>query len=365
MLSTIFNSSVRNLRGLSSSSFLSIHSVPDFLDNIRKRHEQNSSLDPRKFSAIQQDLFYGLASVYRGCQSEEWKALVPSIQQHALKEIINQCPLNSRCVKKPWGYAGDAKALDLFYYDIPSFDVVTPIGKLVWAFTNATPAARAVRHRAIKIASMVDSFSELKKPRILSLACGHLRELSFSKKFQQGDCEVVALDQDDRSLSTVQSDYGHLGVTTVHAKVKKLLKDPTFVDSLGEFDLVYASGLFDYLDDEAAKALMKVMYRCTRESGTTLFTNFVPGIVCRAYMETYMDWWLIYRDTTDLLRLSRDLISETGGSFSLEPCQNIAFLSYRKSPVNELSLQFEALNDPPFFKRHDAQKEDRTRVSLR
>lgn len=59
-------------------------------------------------------------------------------------------------------------------------------------------AFQAVRHRRALLASQVDAtIAANPKARILSIACGHLREFSlcrFDAKVWQG--ELIALDQD-------------------------------------------------------------------------------------------------------------------------------------------------------------------------
>ena len=75
----------------------------------------------------------------------------------------------------------------------------------------------------------------------------------------------------------------------------------------GQFDFVYAAGLFDYLDKKAATALTCHMFDMTSPGGLVLIPNFLTGIRDSGYMEAFMDWHLIYRDHADMEALAAAL----------------------------------------------------------
>ncbi len=67
------------------------------------------------------------------------------------------------------------------------------------------------------------------------------------------------------------------------------------------FDLVYAAGLFDYLTEKVARALVARMVTFLKRGGTLLIANFASGLTDAGYMEAFMDWRLTYR-TRDQMR---------------------------------------------------------------
>jgi extracellular factor (EF) 3-hydroxypalmitic acid methyl ester biosynthesis protein len=73
--------------------------------------------------------------------------------------------------------------------------------------------------------------------------------------------------------------------------------------NLGQYDLVYAAGLFDYLNSGVASALTRHMWDIVRPSGLMLIPNFMVGTRDRGYMESFMDRHLIYRTETDMWEL--------------------------------------------------------------
>jgi hypothetical protein len=77
--------------------------------------------------------------------------------------------------------------------------------------------------------------------------------------------------------------------------------------NLGQFDFVYAAGLFDYLAAPAAQALTRRMFEMTGPGGLMLIPNFLTGVRDTGYMESFMDWHLIYRDQSDMRALAAAL----------------------------------------------------------
>ena len=78
----------------------------------------------------------------------------------------------------------------------------------------------------------------------------------------------------------------------------------------GQFDFVYAAGLFDYLNGPVAAAFTLRMFEMTRPGGQMLIPNFLGGVKDRGYMESFMDWHLIYREHADMEALAATLPAE-------------------------------------------------------
>jgi hypothetical protein len=69
-------------------------------------------------------------------------------------------------------------------------------------------------------------------------------------------------------------------------------------------DVVYASGLFDYLDHRVGAALLKRMYAALKTGGSLLIANLTRDNEELGYMEAVMDWWMHYRTEIDMRRLA-------------------------------------------------------------
>ena len=72
----------------------------------------------------------------------------------------------------------------------------------------------------------------------------------------------------------------------------------------GSFDMVYAAGLYDYLNQRLASALSAAFFSLLRPGGRLVVENFDAGIYDSGYMEAIVDWFLIYRDAAEMLALA-------------------------------------------------------------
>jgi cyclopropane fatty-acyl-phospholipid synthase-like methyltransferase len=140
----------------------------------------------------------------------------------------------------------------------------------------------------------------------------------------------VALDADAQSAAEVQQCYSGYGVEAVTASFRRLLSKKS---GTGEFDLVYSTGLFDYLNQRTGRRLTASMFQMLRPGGTLLIANFLPGVRDIGYMEAFMDWNLIYRSRHDMIDLTSDIPETEVKDIQLvsEECKNIIFLALTRN----------------------------------
>jgi SAM-dependent methyltransferase len=167
--------------------------------------------------------------------------------------------------------------------------------------------------------------------RALSIAAGHLRELELAQRIV--DCEhdqLIALDQDMRSVKEVGEAYGRFRVRAMHASVADVLNGSVRLDKL---HLVYAAGLLDYLKDDVAARLIRSCLEMLAPGGRLVVANFAPDLPDVGYMEAMMDWWLIYRDESDLRALASAAAKAglTGESLYRDTTGRIVFLEIEKA----------------------------------
>jgi len=259
------------------------------------------------FAGALDDLFDDLAG-RRDDEPEGWAQYAAACREHPVRRLLHQDPFTWRAFSKPRGYAGDAVMMDYIYglgEAASAARGATPIGAAIMRYMGTRPSARAVRYRRQLLAELIDHTAERGGDRVFALAAGHLREIGLSRAVRDGSLtEVVAVDADEASLSVVAQEYAHLGVQAVPGSVRQILagKGPR-----GQFDLVYAAGLYDYLDDAVAAALTRRLFAMTRPGGTLLIPNFKVGARDTGYMESFMDWTLIYRDHAAMERLVASL----------------------------------------------------------
>lgn len=266
-----------------------------------------------------------LARLRAATPRTEWRRFAENARcSHPICEKLRQDPFTLRALEKPRGYAGDAKMID-FVYGYSEANHISETGKAILACTTNTATAQSVRHRRDTFAKAVDNTaSETIPPRILALACGHLREAHLAEAVQKKRIgEYVAFDQDAKSLVVVKEEFSQFGVRTVQGSVLDL-----DFDSLGKFDLIYAAGLYDYLWRGAAKELTAYAFEMLNPGGKLMIANVLPDIPDAGYMEAIMDWWLVYRTPEQLESVADSIPPNEIASkrtFS-DPLGNIVFL---------------------------------------
>jgi hypothetical protein len=280
-------------------------------------------------------LYAGLERIRRAARPENWRAIGRYCLRHPLRELVHRDPLLERAYIKPRRYAGDAVMMDMIYGH-PSVEHelarVSAIGREIHAFTVELPACRAVRARRILLAQLLDKVAdEVRSPRVLALAAGHLREAELSRAVSEGRLgRYVALDQDRDSLRVVEERLGSRGVETMCESVAGMLKGRSGPAGDG-LDLIYAAGLFDYLTDPVAARLTEILFEWLRPAGQLLIANFNPDTACAGLMEAFCEWRLLYRSPGDLEALSAVLPAHRVGSRSIysDEMRHLAYLEVR------------------------------------
>jgi hypothetical protein len=267
----------------------------------------NEGLQAGRIARPLDELFDGLLE-RREQAPQDWPAYAQSCLSHPVCSLPHQDPFAYRAFAKPRGYAGDAVMMDYIYglgEAGPAAREATPLGRAIFQYMDTRPSAKAVRYRRRLIADLIDHVADQGGSSVLAIAAGHLREFELSAAVQTGKLqEFVVFDQDEASLSVVARDYAHLGVWDVPGSVRHILAGKA---KLGQYDFVYAAGLFDYLSGPAATALTCRMFEMTRPGGLMLIPNFLTGVRDGGYMEAFMDWHLIYRSHADMQALAAAL----------------------------------------------------------
>ncbi|GAB6139788.1 methyltransferase [Methylosoma difficile] len=293
-----------------------------FLDNahaLLMHQEEHIAMDM---------VFKGLSALHAKSKPEEWRRFVASeVLAHPIKELIHLCPFTRRSFLKPLGYAGDAGLIDFIYgtgtaNQFPLDDLASAISH----YTLNVPVARAVRYRRELLARCIDEVAAKDKNSLmLSIASGHLREIELSQAARKGEIGCFyALDQDQDSIALIQRKYAAYNVSASVGSVHQLLSNVITFEGLS---LVYAAGLFDYLEERVAQRLVEKMFGFLKPGGRMLIANFLPNLPDVGYMESYMDWFLIFRSPEEMLALFNTLPEDQISSLmvSFDPDKNIVF----------------------------------------
>lgn len=234
---------------------------------------------------------------------EEWVTFGDHARRHPLHRLLLESPFTRRAYEKPRGYAGDAGLMDLIYGAKAAGDDLSPLGGMLYGYEFDSPCFQSVRTRRAVLAREIDSVAAATPDaRVLAVASGHLREIEWSRAARATSVRVTALDQDRHSLACIERDYGRrYPVNTIAATIGDLLRRSVRIP---EQDLVYAAGLYDYLEADLARALTAALFGMLAPNGRLLLANFTPDTYDAAFMEAFMDWRLIYRTPAEVRALA-------------------------------------------------------------
>ena len=231
-----------------------------------------------------------------------WAQLIPLAQRHAVMGFLIQDPLTRWSFEKPRGYSGDAALLDIYYKHPSANEVVasaTPLGQEIYAYTGDVASTIAGRERRDILSASVAAVIERKSDaEILAIACGHMRESEQCEAVHHTNLKRwVGLDQDPESVKVVMESVADPRVSAFLGDVRGLIRRSY---DIGQFDFVYASGLYDYLPNTIGIRLLQRALEFLKPGGEFLFANFSDEIGEDGYMETFMDWPLLLRSDADM-----------------------------------------------------------------
>lgn len=205
--------------------------------------------------------------------------------------------------EKPFGYAGDFKIIDDIYRNQPrtiGFDGL-------WdRYFQQMTASKATRGRKEEIKKIIFDFikkHENKDVRIMNLASGPAREIKellvadsdrlFSKViFDCYDFDIRAIDYAKQLLNNT-GNVNFFQKNAVRLALKKNIKEEIPI----EYDFIYSTGLFDYLDERVAVNLTGNLKKLLKKDGIMVIANFGDKYInsSAGLMEWVTEWYLIYR----------------------------------------------------------------------
>lgn len=253
--------------------------------------------------------------VIRLVDEPEWLRL-KGFARRLLHDYMMRAPFMRRTHDKPLGYPGDYVVMQ-YLYDRP-FEGASLFGKALHMAVVMTRGAQAVRSRKDlikqRLAEVLEERADTPGPlRIASIAAGpaqEIFELLADADPVHPDVRVVLFDQDPEALSFAQRRLTRLAdkrwgsslkLIYLHDSIGALIKKPGLFGNLGPFDVIFSTGLFDYLRDSTATRATSNFYTNLAPGGSAYIGNMVPANPCRWFLEHHLDWFLNYR-TPDRMR---------------------------------------------------------------
>ncbi len=218
-------------------------------------------------------------------------------------------------LKKPYGYAGDFQIIDNIYQNNPptlGFD------RLFDNYFQMSAISVAVRNRKEDIKRFVVNAAQNKpgKPiRIMDLACGpsrDVKELLVGSKDDLSRLEFHCYDADPNALEYAKEMVKP--ATSVYFYQMNVLRIALKKDIQKQFDstfdIIYSTGLFDYLNEQVSVRLISNLKKILSPGGL-LFVSDVRDKFSNPsayFMEWVGDWNLIYRSDDEF----RSIFTQSG-----------------------------------------------------
>jgi extracellular factor (EF) 3-hydroxypalmitic acid methyl ester biosynthesis protein len=258
-----------------------------------------------------------------------------------LGRFLTQSPFVRRALEKPLGYAGDYEMMNMLYRD-PAEGESLFARALNLCFTQEQ-AAQANKNRISYLGKLIRKAiaeHEGHRIRIASLGCGPAREIEalLTQSPELGPrLDVALIDQEDRALAHCERAIAPLaGATGAHLqfireRLRALIGQQSLMQALGERELIYSAGLFDYLDGRLFTRVASTLFDTLVPGGLLAIGNVAAHNPSRWVMEYFAEWFLIHRSADQLLELVQPLRARARhASVDAEPSGVNLFLLLRR-----------------------------------
>lgn len=262
--------------------------------------------------------------------------------QRQLHEHLLCAPFIHRTFVKPLGYAGDYEMMNMIVRN--GLEGTSLYAKLINAYLLDQIGPQAVRNRVgyleERILRETGRIARLgRKAKIFCIACGPAWEarnfIEQSALADQAHFDLLDFNEETlnyagaRMQETIRASGRKTTVSLARNSVQNLLRGR---GKTGEpsYDLIYCSGLYDYLNDRIIQALNDYLYDRLTPGGLMVVGNFAPCTPVINFIEHFLEWFLIYRNSQQLLALSPSQAAPGDCQVLSEPTGANIFLEARR-----------------------------------
>ena len=216
-------------------------------------------------------------------------------------------------LEKPYGYAGDFEIIDMIYRNSPNS---SGLERLYDNYFQMSAISIAVRNRKEDFKKIILDFvrkSPKKNIKIMDLASGPCRDVCELLSVGHLESKKVQFDCYDSDPSSIK--YArklikdHPSVTFFNQNAIRIALMKDIVAKIPQrYDVVFSTGLFDYLDYGVSVRLIQNLKKILSKNGALVisdvrdkFSN--PSIY---FMEWVADWSLIYREDDEFRNIFLD-----------------------------------------------------------
>lgn len=233
---------------------------------------------------------------------------------------------------RPRGYSGDFHTQEMIWLGRTEggkhrYRGITKLGKLLTSITLNMAAPRANELRIRRIADLLgtETFAS-----VASIGSGAGIEFGLL------DCHlpsrIFLLDQDLEALSLAgkRIPQNQCNVIMCHENVLKYVLRNERHTQMGQHDLIYSLGMLDYLPIKIARKFVAGLWSSVSPGGILLLVNAHPRNPSKFWMEWVTDWYLDYKNESELKGLSDNLPSVKSVEYELDAMGVYQYLTIKK-----------------------------------
>lgn len=274
----------------------------------------------------------------------EERAVYERFTRERLHPLVLVAPFAHRTYAKPLGYAGDYQMMNMIMRR--RGEGASLYARMVHSWLVEQPPAEAVRNRTAHLGvRLVEEtlrvHHEGRRARILNIGCGPAWEvqqfIKASRLSDYADFELVDFNPETLAYvnQTLEESRRAAGRSTtfklvemsVYQIIKRSLARQRGIEQ--SYDLIYCSGLFDYMSKNVCQQLVKAFLEALLPGGLVLVANMEAERPFRYNTEYLLGWHLVFRNSQSMAELVP--ANFTGRSeIVVEPASVNLFLELRK-----------------------------------
>ncbi len=221
-----------------------------------------------------------------------------------IKHYLHDSKVFRRTLEKPYGYPGDHLLMNMMFYK-QLFS--TGIGYHFDRNFIENIGSEAVRQRSYWVAERVRSIMEekgMKHIRLLDLGFGPMaiERTVIENSAPDITFSITGFDLDERAIRFVKENLVDPRATLVTEKHN--LISPQGVARIKEVaeevDVCICMGLIEYLEKDAATAIIEAVHQGGRPGMHMMTSNYRSDHQSIPKMEWLLDWWLVYRTENEM-----------------------------------------------------------------
>lgn len=252
--------------------------MPKFADNLQnqflnhhpfiKKLAEQGGPEPEDFSALN-------AMIYQYHAYDQAKQLHVDCKMElfaALGEAMSLLTIQGFAYNKPHGYSGDFEVIDRIY----NHYVAGPKNLAKWDnFFHQQHAPIAVRNRKDYFHGLLNGFRMSKNQvRVMKIGIGPGRSM-YEWLVQNPDSAMIfdCIDIDAKAIAYAK-ELNHNFLDRITFTHKNCLR----YRPIGQYDLIWSAGVFDYFDDKMFKKMLERLLPNVAKGGQIVIGNFLITI---------------------------------------------------------------------------------------